>query len=195
MWFEAFYTLGGGLALFFMGISHLKTGMRSLAGQGLKNALASMARNRVVTVPTAWLAALMASAAGTALAPLTLYSSALVAPAAADLLAPVQVGLLSGMVVTGITNSLTFTSLLLVNFVATDILRFEQTLGVLLGPGSVVALCLTSDACVRRHACPPSGARTRRGGYRLDVHRHPDRLQSDEVRPSYDRGRLRAHMR
>jgi Na+/phosphate symporter len=61
MWFEAFYTLGGGLALFFMGISHLKTGMRSLAGQGLKNALASMARNRIVLPSPAWLAAFTAS--------------------------------------------------------------------------------------------------------------------------------------
>jgi hypothetical protein len=67
------------------------------------------------------------------------------------------------MVVTGITNSLTFTSLLLVNFVATDILRFEQTLGVLLGPDLLSPFALRPMPAfdgmrVHRAAREPAGA-------------------------------------
>ena len=44
-------------------------------------------------------------------------------------------GLLTGMVVTGLSNSLTLVSVLLVGFVGTGLLQFESTIPVLLGAG------------------------------------------------------------
>lgn len=45
------------------------------------------------------------------------------------------VGLLVGMVVTGLSNSLTLVSVLLVGFVGTGLLQFEKTIPVLMGAG------------------------------------------------------------
>ena len=45
------------------------------------------------------------------------------------------VGLLVGMVVTGLSNSLTLVSVLLVGFVGTGLLQFEHTIPVLMGAG------------------------------------------------------------
>ena len=123
-WISVVGNLFGGLALFLYGMERLGVGLKNAFGEQLRSILLMLSYNRSVediTLATTD-ASLCCEEEGRwiLIFPLCLPGHRFV-------------GFMTGLVACGITNSLSLISVLLVEFVSSDLIPFNNCMGILLG--------------------------------------------------------------